>query len=357
MRLGDICTIKYGKDHKKLNDGDIPLYGSGGVMRHVEKALWSKPSVLIPRKGTLGNLFFVNKPFWTVDTCFWTDIDEEQVLPEYLFYQLKTKDLASLNVGTAVPSLTTDVLNEVQIDLPSLEKQKQVVEMLGSLDSKIEINTQLNGYLLELASTIFKTWFMNDDARYSTNKVAISEIAVINAGGDKPNVCQKTPSNKCPVPVYSNGTDNEGLYGYTSMAKVTEPSVTVSARGTIGFTCLRHQPYYPIVRLISATPKEGITVEYLYLWLRNKMITGVGTTQQQLTVPMFKKYEIDVPSARNLTKFTEIVRPLFNAIAANKTENTELVELRNALLPKLMSGEIDVSKIDLTQLNSHLAEY
>ncbi|MDB1424779.1 restriction endonuclease subunit S [Bifidobacterium adolescentis] len=355
MRLGDICTIKYGKDHKKLNDGDIPLYGSGGVMRHVEKALWSKPSVLIPRKGTLGNLFFVNKPFWTVDTCFWTDIDEEQVLPEYLFYQLKTKDLASLNVGTAVPSLTTDVLNEVQIDLPSLEKQKQVVEMLGSLDSKIEINTQLNGYLLELASTIFKTWFMNDDARYSTNKVAISEIAVINAGGDKPNVCQKTPSNKCPVPVYSNGTDNEGLYGYTSMAKVTEPSVTVSARGTIGFTCLRHQPYYPIVRLISATPKEGITVEYLYLWLRNKMITGVGTTQQQLTVPMFKKYEIDVPSARNLTKFTEIVRPLFNAIAANKTENTELVELRNALLPKLMSGEIDVSKIDLTQLNSHLA--
>ncbi len=57
MRLGDICTIKYGKDHKKLNDGDIPLYGSGGVMRHVEKALWSKPSVLIPRKGTLGNLF------------------------------------------------------------------------------------------------------------------------------------------------------------------------------------------------------------------------------------------------------------------------------------------------------------
>ena len=134
-------------------------------------------------------------------------------MPEYLFYQLKTKDLASLNVGTAVPSLTTDVLNEVQIDLPSLEKQKQVVEMLGSLDSKIEINTQLNGYLLELASTIFKTWFMNDDARYSTNKVAISEIAVINAGGDKPNVCQKTPSNKCPVPVYSNGTDNEVYTG------------------------------------------------------------------------------------------------------------------------------------------------
>ena len=138
MRLGDICTIKYGKDHKKLNDGDIPLYGSGGVMRHVEKALWSKPSVLIPRKGTLGNLFFVNKPFWTVDTCFWTDIDEEQVLPEYLFYQLKTKDLASLNVGTAVPSLTTYVLNEVQIDLPHSRSKSRSLKCSVPLIQKLK---------------------------------------------------------------------------------------------------------------------------------------------------------------------------------------------------------------------------
>ena len=147
MKLGDICKIKYGKDHKKLNDGSIPVYGSGGVMRHVDAVLWNKPSVLIPRKGTLGNLFYVDEPFWTVDTLFWTDIDAAQVVPKYLFYQLKTKDLASLNVGTAVPSLTTEVLNEVQIDLPSLEKQKQVVEVLGCIDAKIETNAKINGYL------------------------------------------------------------------------------------------------------------------------------------------------------------------------------------------------------------------
>lgn len=147
MKLGDICKIKYGKDHKKLNDGSIPVYGSGGVMRHVDAVLWNKPSVLIPRKGTLGNLFYVDEPFWTVDTLFWTDIDADQVVPKYLFYQLKTKDLASLNVGTAVPSLTTEVLNEVQIDLPSLEKQKQIVEVLGCIDAKIDANAKLNGYL------------------------------------------------------------------------------------------------------------------------------------------------------------------------------------------------------------------
>lgn len=147
MRLGEICKIKYGKDHKKLNDGNIPVYGSGGIMRYVDTALWSGPSVLIPRKGTLGNLFFVSTPFWTVDTLFYTDINTSEVIPKFLYYQLKTKNLAELNVGTAVPSLTTEVLNDIEIDLPSLEKQKQVVEVLGRIDAKIEVNSKLNGYL------------------------------------------------------------------------------------------------------------------------------------------------------------------------------------------------------------------
>lgn len=69
-RLGDVCAIRYGKDHKKLSDGSIPAYGSGGIMRYVNTAICEKPSVLIPRKGTLGNLFYADKPFWTVDTLF-----------------------------------------------------------------------------------------------------------------------------------------------------------------------------------------------------------------------------------------------------------------------------------------------
>lgn len=173
----------------------------------------------------------------------------------------------------------------------------------------------------------------------------MDEIATINAGGDKPSVCQKTPREECSVPIYSNGIDNEGLYGYTSVAKITEPSVTVSARGTIGFTCLRHESYFPIVRLISATPGNRLTAEYLYLWLRNTVVTGVGTTQQQLTVPMFKRYEVDIPSVEDLNKFTEIATPLFETIDANKAESSRLAELRDTLLPKLMTGEIDVSKV------------
>ena len=147
MRLGDVCSIRYGKDHKKLSDGDIPVYGSGGIMRHVDKALWDKPSVLIPRKGTLGNLFFVDKPFWTVDTLFWTDIDQSKVMPRFLYYALKKKNLAELNVGTAVPSLTTDVLNEVEVDIPDLDLQESIVSLLQAFDSTINVNSLTNDYL------------------------------------------------------------------------------------------------------------------------------------------------------------------------------------------------------------------
>ena len=114
FKLSDICQIKYGRDHKDLDNGNIPVYGSGGIMRYVGSFIYDKPSVLIPRKGTLSNLFLVSEKFWTVDTLFWTIIDETIVSPEFLYYQLLTKNLVDMNVGSAVPSLTTTLLNELR---------------------------------------------------------------------------------------------------------------------------------------------------------------------------------------------------------------------------------------------------
>ena len=144
MRLGDVCTIKYGKDHKKLANGDIPVYGSSGIMRYVDTALYDKKSVLIPRKGSLENLYFVDTPFWSVDTCFYTQIDEAKVIPKFLYYHLKTFDLAGMDVGSAVPSLTTAVLNEIELTLPPLETQRTIAATLSCLDDKIAVNNKIN---------------------------------------------------------------------------------------------------------------------------------------------------------------------------------------------------------------------
>ncbi|WP_432762675.1 restriction endonuclease subunit S [Adlercreutzia aquisgranensis] len=147
VKLSDVCVIKYGKDHKTLGDGPYPVYGSGGIMRHIDRPLYSGPSVLIPRKGTLGNLFYSESPFWTVDTLFWTIIDDTAIRPKFLYYQLLTKDLASLNIGTAVPSLSTEVLNEIELCIPPLPTQERIEFLLGSLDSKTELNNRINDYL------------------------------------------------------------------------------------------------------------------------------------------------------------------------------------------------------------------
>lgn len=116
-KLSDLIKVCYGKDHKKLHDGDIPVYGSGGIMRHVDRALYEQESVLVPRKGTLNNVMYVNEPFWSVDTMFFTKMKRQNVA-KFVFHFLKGKDLASMNAGSAVPSMTTKILNAIPLQIP-----------------------------------------------------------------------------------------------------------------------------------------------------------------------------------------------------------------------------------------------
>ncbi|MCI5761007.1 MAG: restriction endonuclease subunit S [Ligilactobacillus agilis] len=143
-RLRDLAQIKYGKDHKKLKDGNIPVYGTGGLMRKVNEYLYDGKSVLIPRKGSLNNVMYVTGKFWTVDTMFWTHVDDSKVIPKYLYYCLSKMDLESLNVGSAVPSLTTKILNEIILDIPPKEKQKEIIDKLAPIEEKVRLNNKIN---------------------------------------------------------------------------------------------------------------------------------------------------------------------------------------------------------------------
>lgn len=136
-RLSDIVRIKNGKDHKSLDEGDHPVYGSGGIMRYANAYVYDKPSVLIPRKGSLGNLFYVDVPFWNVDTIFYTEIDESQVLPKFLYFFLTTAGLGEMNQAGGVPSQTQTVLNELMIPIPPLEEQDRIVAILDKFDALV----------------------------------------------------------------------------------------------------------------------------------------------------------------------------------------------------------------------------
>ncbi|HAI1352663.1 TPA: restriction endonuclease subunit S [Escherichia coli] len=152
LPLSGLARIRNGKDHKSLSEGEFPVYGSGGIMRYVDTYAYNKPSVLIPRKGSLGNLFFVNVPFWTVDTIFYTEIDEAQIRPKYLYYFLTTVGLGEMNQAGGVPSQTQSVLNKLKIPIPcpdnpekSLAIQSEIVRILDTFTAlTAELTAELN---------------------------------------------------------------------------------------------------------------------------------------------------------------------------------------------------------------------
>ena len=131
--LCDILKIKNGKDYKMFGEGNIPVYGSGGIIAYTSKFAYNKPSVLVPRKGSIDKLYYVEEPFWNVDTIFYTEIDEKVVLPKYVFYCLENEHLEKLNTAGGVPSLNQTVLNKVKIYIPSLDEQKNIVSKLDNL--------------------------------------------------------------------------------------------------------------------------------------------------------------------------------------------------------------------------------
>ncbi|MDP1940195.1 MAG: restriction endonuclease subunit S, partial [Gallionella sp.] len=127
--LEQVAKIKHGKDWKCLDAGDVPIYGSGGIMGYVDTYSYNKPSVLIPRKGSITNIFYIETPFWNVDTIFYTEIDESKIVPKFLYYFIKTIDMMALDTGAGRPSLTQAIFNKIQIPIPCPENPKKSLEI------------------------------------------------------------------------------------------------------------------------------------------------------------------------------------------------------------------------------------
>ncbi|WP_338912110.1 restriction endonuclease subunit S [Clostridium perfringens] len=334
-----------------------------------EQYIADENDIIYTRTGQVG-LVYTNLNGCVHNNCFKVIVDYNYFDKQYIYYYLSSKNVEkySNNVagGSVQKDLTHGAFKTCKIAYPSLKEQKAIAKILSDLDEKVEVNNKINKNLEEMAQAIFKQWFVdfefpNEEGKpYKSSggemvkselgmipkgweKCTLDKVANVSAGGDKPKKFSKIACNEYTVPIYSNGIDREGLYGYTDKAKILEESVTVSARGTIGYVCLRHQPYVPIVRLISVTPNTKlVSAKYLYFLLKRTNIIGTGTTQQQLTVPDFKKTKMYVPQYEYMKKFTIIVNSWFERINNNNIENERLEKLRDTLLPKLMSGEIRV---------------
>lgn len=369
--LSDLATIKYGKNQKKVlsDSGNVPIYGTGGLMGFATTSLYDKPSVLIGRKGTIGKVKYVEQPFWTVDTLFYTIINTDLVIPKYLFYVMSLIDLNNYNEGTTIPSLRTETLNRLEFDIPDLDEQRKILSCLNPIDEKIELNNEINNNLEQQAQAIFKSWFV-DFEPYNGVMPSDWHIGTIDDLA-KEVVCGKTPSTKnaeyygSDVPFITIPDMHEKIYAVTterylsslganSQAKKTLPknSVCVSCIGTAGLVTLVAKESQTNQQINSIIPKEGFSPYFIYLLMQtlsdtiNKLGQS-GSTIVNLNKSQFDKIQVIIPSLSAMTNFDKIISPIFEKILQNQRENINLESLRDTLLPKLMSGELDVSDIDL----------
>lgn len=340
-KLGEIVAFGNGKERPKAK-GHVPVYGGNGILDYTSEYNYDGETVIIGRVGAYcGSVYYADCPIWVSDNALAVKAKDNNS-PKFLYYFLRNLKLNDYAEGSSHPLVTQRLLNSIDVRFPNdVKGQKTIAAILSSLDDKIDLLHRENATLEQMAETLFRQWFV-EEAKEEWEEVALEDVAILNAGGDKPKNVSQFRTSEMDVPIYSNGIDNEGLYGYTDSARIAEESVTISARGTIGYVVLRTEPFVPIVRLITIRPKDKVTSKFLYYWAKSQNINGTGTTQQQLTVPDFKQTKLLLPEKALIDKFTNIANQYYNKISLNKQQTQTLIQTRDGLLPRLMSGELKI---------------
>ena len=283
----------------------------------------------------------------------------EEMDYRYVYYWFllagKQGALKQYYTGATIMHMPGQKLKEVVIDKPPLDVQRKIGDYLEAFDDLIENNQKQIKLLEEAAQRLYKEWFVDlrfpgyedveivDGVPEGWEITPINMVANLKAGGDKPKTFSEKMTNENKIPVFANGITGKGLMGFTDEAVINNPSVTISARGTVGVVFLRTEPYVPIVRLISVTPIEDkVDILYLYLYLINQNFRSTGAAQQQITVPLLKSKNIICPTDDVRKSFNDVITSIFNKIDILEKHINKLTEARDRLLPKLMNGEIEV---------------
>mgnify|MGYP000790968189 FL=1 len=385
-KLSQLLEIKNGKNHKELPDGEYPVFGSGGVMRFVNEYLYDKPSILLPRKGSLDNIQYCDVPFWTVDTLYYTVVNEELANPYFLYRYLKLLDLSRLDSGTGVPSMTFDSYYGIKVMLPKIEEQKRIASVLQKLDAKIKLNCQINDNLEAMAKQLYDYWFVqfdfpNEDGKpYKSSGGAMTynerlkrEIPIgwevenlidfaeikngatpstaveANYGGDIVWITPKDLSDQQSKFVYQ-GERNITKQGFDSCSTSILPtnSVLMSSRAPIGLVSIAKHEVCTNQGFKSFIPKSISDSIYLYYYINHhiKQIEqlGTGTTFKEVSRDDLCKFPILTIGAKNIyVQWIELQNGIADKQLALTKEIAGLTKQRDELLPLLMNGQATVN--------------
>ena len=367
--LGEIVNLKRGFDlpsSSRIN-GPYPVFSSSGQTGTHSEAAVKGPCVVTGRYGTIGQVFFSDAACWPLNTSLYsTEFKGND--PKFVYYLLKTIPWRDYLTASAVPGINRNHVHLFPVCVPDHETQTAISGVLGSLDNKIELNTKLNGYLEELLL-----------AKCAELENGVKEFCTVD------NYCKRvysggTPSTKNAsywngaLPWLSSGETRarfiigaektitpEGVRcSSTKLARRGNVVMASAGQGfTRGQTSMLLFDAYVNQSIAVMEPKEGCGSYLLFALARRyeelRAWSDSTSTRGSMSGKVLKQFALPRLSNAQLGQFETFANPLVQRIEINLRESKSLAALRDALLPKLMSGEIDVSKVDLTQLNSHLA--
>jgi type I restriction enzyme S subunit len=346
--------------------GIFPYYGASGIVDHVDKFIFDGEYLLVAEDGE--NLrtqktpiaFLARGKFW-VNNHAYIVTGNSQSDTRFLMYALNNAAIQGFLTGSTMPKLTQGNLNRIPILAPPPGEQRAIAAVLGALDDKIELNRRMNKTLENQAQTIFKSWFVDataDKLPKGWRAGKVSELATLSRDSLTPSEFPNETFDHYSIPAFDEGR----------MPKAENGSAIMSNKFIVSPDCLlvsKLNPRTPRVWLptlggknraicstefLVTTPKPGVSREFLFCLFTNEtfisvfatMVTGTSGSHQRVKPESLLGMDVAIPASATMEIFTETTAPLLQRINYNIAEARTLAELRDALLPKLLSGELRV---------------
>jgi type I restriction enzyme S subunit len=380
--LGDLIDLKRGYDLPASSriPGDCPIVSSSGVTGSHFEAKVKAPGVVTGRYGTLGQVFYLQEDFWPLNTSLYVR-DFKGNHPKFIAYFLGSLGLENSNAAGAVPGLNRNHLHQLEVSAPDYEGQRRIASILSAYDDLIENNTRRIEILEEMARRLYEEWFVHfrfpghEEASFNESEQGrvpegwgvkpVADTFQILGGG--------TPSKKVPeywdeghinwfsptdltrsstsfVEESSSKITNLGLK--KSSAKLFPAySVMMTSRATIGVVAINTQPASTNQGFITCLPSSEFPCWLMFHWLKENVerfiSLGTGATFKEISKGVFKEIQLVVPPRLISGAFEESVAPMMKQVEILQRKNRNLRVQRDLLLPKLVSGEIDVSNLPM----------
>lgn len=390
--LEDEIELIYGKGLIKKDrvQGCFPVYGSNGVVDSHIEAIFNGPGIIIGRKGTVGSIEYSDYDFWAIDTTYVLRLKSKKDDLKFWYYFIKTLNLDKMNSHSAVPGLNREAVYKIRVNiLANIEERRKVSYILSTLDEKIEINNQINKKIEEMAQAIFKHWFVDfefpnengEPYKSSGGEMVESELGMIPKGwevsdietlteliidyrGKTPKKLGKDWSPMGIIALSAKSVKNGKLVNLDQAKRVDKElyslwmkdeleygDILLTSEAPLGelYFIASDEKYCLSQRLFAIRAnKNYISSEILYMYLRTPDVMkdienrATGTTVTGIRQSELRKVRVLKPTKAIQDQFQKFITTVLNKISLNEKENFRLINVRDALLPKLMSGEIRV---------------